>query len=199
MPGTVIRHLIVITAAALLLHQAAPVAHGAEELLNRANFGASLAWNRSTPDGGSAEANSVSGRIHLGYFFLEWLEGGASLELTGIESEHQKRRLEDTFVHGLGYMKAYLLGKWNLMPFVGAQTGFSRGDFDDGTQSWENSSFAWGGMGGMSAFFSENACMSVEYNYLRTNYDVWAGGPSDDFEHHRLYVGFSYFFSGTGL
>jgi len=132
--------------------------------------------------GGKMTEDTITVRTGYGYFITENLSLGGDLQLDDRTDKFGgSKNTTDTFVFD-GSAKYHFMPKNVLVPYVGVQLGMSlstskqSGASDDTTTT----GFAYGAMGGIKWFVSENASFNAELNALFASASSKTGGQSSD-------------------
>ena len=186
---------------ALMILPQVPAAHAIEGLKGSWSLGLYSALNQSEIDtwGGTYEFSFTVVNASIGYFLTDHLELNFSPTIARAEAEDMEMSLTNYF----GNIKYNFYGdKWQAVPYVGLQGGATSinveytetsdegGVLEDNSESYDDTSYSFGFIGGIKVFLSENLSLDVEYNWLYSP-DLVA-----DLTMSTVFVGLKWYFGG---
>jgi len=165
-------------------------AFAVDSLKGRGSLGAFLTGQRTEIgyEGDTFESNQTIFQGSLGYFVTDHVEINFAPTIIGIEVEGEDSTLYSYF--GNVKYNFYNAG-WTVIPYIGLQAGISGVEYDDDSDS----NFAYGGMGGLKIFVTEDLSLDLELNYLMTEFDI-GDDETVDMDTLALFLGFKYYFGG---
>jgi len=139
----------------------------------------------------SQTSDDFTTRIGYGYFFTDAFSLGADIDYNYSKSQGSSDGTNT--IYTLLTTKYHFMPKNTLVPYIGAQLG---GYFMDAGSNLSSTGFAYGALGGIKYFLTENASINAELNFLGMSTTTKASGRSYDADMTRLQAmfGLSYYF-----
>lgn len=150
----------------------------------------SLGSTTTTPDGGDSSTDTnFNTRIGYGYFFTDSLSVGADVDYSYDKPEVGD---ESNTLYALVTAKYHFAPKNVVVPYVGLQLG----GFASEQGNMSTDGVAYGALGGVKFFLTENASLNAELNALGMTVSASGGGFSYDATMTNIkgLIGLSYYF-----
>ena len=155
------------------------------------SLGLYSALNHSEIETAAAETYESDLKIlnaSLGYFWTDHIEISFSPTFATLEVEGAEMSVYNYF--GSLQYNFYSSG-WQAVPYIGLQAGMTGIELKYEDDSYEDTDFSFGWMGGLKAFLTENVSLDIEYNWLYTP-DLLA-----DLTMSTIFIGFTWYFGGN--
>ena len=138
--------------------------------------------------GDTYDSDSKILNASLGYFLTDHIEISFSPTYASNKTEGNEMTLYNYF----GTLKYNFYGSgWQAVPYVGLQAGMTGIDIEFEDDSYDDTSYSFGFMGGLKAFLTENLSLDIEYNWLYTP------KLAADMTMSTIFIGFTWYFGGN--
>lgn len=157
------------------------------------NAYASIGSTKTKPEGGSTSKNTdVNTRFGYGYFLTDGLSLGADIDYSYSKSGEAGAEATNS-MYFLGTAKYHFMPKSVVTPYVGVQLG---GYTSETGSTSSTDGYAYGVLGGVKFFMTENASLNAELNMLSMSVSTTVGTSSYDADMTNIkgLVGLSYYF-----
>jgi opacity protein-like surface antigen len=155
------------------------------------SLGLYSALNHSEVETAAADTYKSDSKIlnaSLGYYLTDHVQINFSPTFATNETEGAEISLNNYF--GSLQYNFYRSG-WQAVPYVGFQAGMTSIDFKYEDDSYSDTGYSFGFMGGLKAFLTENLSLDIEYNWL------WAPDLTADLTMSTIFIGFTWYFGGN--
>ena len=141
-----------------------------------------------TMNGDTYDSDSKILNASLGYFLTDHIE----ISFSPTYATNKTEGAEMTLYNYFGSLKYNFYGKgWQAVPYIGFQAGMTGVDIEYEDDSYDDTDYSFGFMGGLKAFLTENLSLDIEYNWLYTP-DLMA-----DLTMSTVFIGFTWYFGGN--